>query len=106
MKRMMALLIAATALAGCGHDVYRKSDTTQAQYIRDEESCWTYAEAQPVAALGGDQAYSLNIAKQRKDIRSCMAARGYALAPKWPLGPYGTSPTAGPNPAAMPLATR
>ena len=106
MKRSMAMLVVATALAGCGHDVYRRDNTTQAQYIQDEEACWTYADKQPPAALGGDYAYSSNIEKERKDIRSCMVARGYILEPKWPAGPYGTGPTAGPDPSRMPLATR
>ena len=108
MLRLAAsLLIAATALAGCGHDVYRRANTTDTQYIRDENACSNYAEAQPPAVVGyTDQGYSLNIEKQRRDIRACMVARGYTLDPKWPFGPYGTSPTVGPNPAALPLATR
>jgi hypothetical protein len=104
--RITVILVAADALAGCGHDVYQRTGTTQAQYIQDEESCWAYAENQPPAALGGNQAYSLNVEKQRQDIRACMVARGYLLEPKWPFGPYGVSPLAGPNPAATPLNTR
>lgn len=105
MKRSMAVLIVATALAGCGHDVYERADTTDTQYIRDENSCFDYADKQPYAALGGDHAYEQNIAKERRDIRACMVAKGYVLKPKWPFGSYGTSPTVGPNPAETPLAT-
>jgi hypothetical protein len=106
MKRVITMLIMATALAGCGHDVYQRTNTTQAQYIQDENSCFNYAEKQPPAVVGyTDHGYSMNIEKERNDIRSCMIARGYTLEPKWPFGPYGISPTGGPNPAAMPLAT-
>jgi hypothetical protein len=106
MNRALTILIAVTGLSGCGHDVYRRADTTDTQYIRDENTCFDEAEEQPYAALGGEHAYSQNIAKQRKDIRACMMGKGYALQPKWPLGPYGTSPTTGPNPAATPLSTK
>src|SRR5579862_7432589 len=95
--RSALLFLAVAVLAGCGHDVYRRPNTTDTQYIQDENACYDFAEKQPYAALGGDHAYSQNIAKERKDIRSCMIARGYTLDPKWPLGPYGTSPTVGPN---------
>ncbi|MGZ5922845.1 MAG: hypothetical protein ACXWLT_13860 [Rhizomicrobium sp.] len=108
MKRIMTALVAVIALAGCGHDVYQRANTTDTQYIQDENACFNYAEEQPLAAVGGsahDQAYSMNIEKERKDIRSCMVARGYTLEPKWPFGPYGISQTRGPNPATMPLAT-
>ena len=105
-SRAIAILLAASALSGCGHDVYSRAGTTDTQYIADENACFAYAEKQPYAALGGDSAYQSNIAKERRDIRACMTARGYTLKPKWPLGPYGESPTTGPQPAKMPLATR
>lgn len=104
--RMMASFIVATALAGCGHDVYARANTTDTQYIQDQNACFAYADKQPYAALGGKEAYEQNIAKERRDIRACMVARGYTLKPKWPLGPYGDSPTTGPNPVQMPLSTR
>jgi hypothetical protein len=107
MKRNMVILAFATALAGCGHDVYEKPNTTQAQYIQDEDSCFAYADQEPPAAVGYVQGgYSLNVEKKRNEIRSCMVSKGYTLDPKWPLGSYGTSPTTGPDPAKMPLSTR
>jgi hypothetical protein len=105
MNRALIIPMAATLLSGCGHDVYRRADTTDTQYTRDENACFDEAEKQPYAALGGEHAYSQNIAKERKDIRACMTSRGYILQPEWPLGPYGSSPTTGPNPAATPLST-
>ena len=105
MKPITVILLAATALSGCGHDVYERAGTTDTQYIADENACFAYADRQPYAAIGGD-AYSLNVAKERQDIRACMQARGYTLEPKWPFGPYGESPTTGPNPAEQPLAAR
>jgi hypothetical protein len=104
---MMALLVAATMLAGCGHDVYERADTTDTQYIRDENACFDYADKQSPAAIGYvEGGYSANVEKKRNEIRSCMIAKGYALAPKWPFGPYGTSPTTGPSPAETPLSLR
>jgi len=101
------LLIVAPMLAGCGHYVYEKPNTTDAQYIQDENACFAYAEQQPPAAIGYVQGgYSMNVEKKRNEIRSCMIARSYVLAPKWPYGPYGTSPTTGSNPAEAPLSTR
>lgn len=102
----IVMLLTAAMLSGCGHDVYSRADTTDAQYIADENACFAYAEQQPYAALGGENAYQQNIAKERNDVRACMIARGYKLAPKWPRGPYGESPTTGPDPAKAPLATR
>lgn len=105
--RTIMALIVVTAIAGCGHDVYRRANTTDTQYIQDENSCMSYAEAQPPAVTGpAPGAYQSNIEKQRNDIRSCMVARGYTLDPKWPFGSYGTSPTIGPNPAETPLGLR
>jgi len=105
MKSVLAILIAAAALCGCGHDVYERPATTDTQYIQDWNACYAHAESQPYAALGGNGAYESNLAKERRDIRACMVARGYTLKPKWPLGPYADSPTTGPNPAERPLAT-
>ncbi|HZQ41592.1 MAG TPA: hypothetical protein VFA87_12380 [Rhizomicrobium sp.] len=94
-----------TALAGCGHDVYEKANTTDTQYVQDENACFTYADQQPFAAIGDTpDGRNLNIEKIRTEIRSCMIAKGYTLAPKWPFGPYGESPTTGP--ADMPLGLR
>ncbi|HXR94844.1 MAG TPA: hypothetical protein VN718_03140 [Rhizomicrobium sp.] len=109
MNRTTALLfisvIAATTLAGCGHDVYEKGNTTDTQYIQDENACFAYADQQPPAAIGyTPDGRSLNVEKERTEIRSCMIAKGYTLAPKWPLGPYGTSPTT--NPGEAPLSIR
>ena len=110
MKRVLVILIAATALSGCGHDVYLRDGTTDTQFIADENACFANAEGQPPAVLGGggphDHAYETNIAKARQTIRHCMIARGYSLQPKWPFGPYGESPTAGPDPAKTPLGLR
>lgn len=105
LKHAMALLLAATALSGCGHDVYARGGTTDTQYIQDENACFAYADKQPYAAIGGEGAHSANVAKERKDIRACMVAKGYTLKPKWPFGPYGESPVTGPNPAEAPLGT-
>jgi hypothetical protein len=107
MKRVIGILIVAPMLAGCGHDVYEKANTTDTQYVQDENACFAYADQQPPAALGYvEGGYSLNVEKKRNEIRSCMIAKGYALAPKWPFGAYGTSPTTGPSPADMPLGIR
>jgi len=100
-------LILAAALSACGHDVYSRADTTDTQYIADENACFAEAEKQPPAVAGyAEGGLQQNIAKERKDIRACMIARGYKLEPKWPLGPYGESPTTGPDPAKTPLSTR
>jgi hypothetical protein len=107
MRHPAAILIMAIPLAGCGHDVYQRADTSQAQYIQDENDCFASAEQQPPAAKGYVQGgYSLNVEKKRNEIRSCMEARGYTLEPKWPFGAYGLSPTTGPDPAKQPLETR
>ena len=105
-KRLTAALIVAAALSGCGHDVYERAGTTDTQYIADENACFAYADKQPYVALGGEGAYQSNIVRERKDIRACMIARGYALQPKWPFGSYGESPTTGPDPAKAPLGLR
>jgi hypothetical protein len=106
MKRSLTFLILATALAGCGHDVYKKPNTTDIQYVQDENTCFANADQQPPAAVGYvEGGYSMNVEKKRNEIRSCMEAKGYKLEPKWPAGPYGTSPTTGPNPADTPLST-
>ncbi len=102
-------MLLAAALSGCGHDVYTRANTTDTQYIADENACFAYGEGQPPAVLGGgpdDHAYETNVAKVRQTIRHCMIARGYTLKPKWPFGPYGDSPTAGPDPAKTPLGLR
>ena len=100
-----SLLILALALAGCGHDVYEKANTTDAELVQDENSCFGYAEMQPQAAIGYVRGgYQLNIEKERRDIHACMVAKGYNLKPRWPFGPYGTSPPTGYN-ANKPLDT-
>ena len=104
--RTMVFLIITAALAGCGHDVYERAATTGTQYVRDENACFAYADEGTPAAMGYViGGYQSNVAKKRNDIRSCMIAKGYTLEPKWPFGPYGTSPTVGPNPAETPLST-
>ena len=101
------LAVLVLALSGCGHDVYKRADTTDTQYIQDENACFAQADQQLPAAVGYvNGGYQMNIEKKRNDIRSCMIAKGYTLEPKWPLGPYGTSPTTGPNPADQILSTR
>ena len=106
-KRGIATLLTATALSGCGHDVYRRADTTDTQYIADENACFAEAENERPAVTGyAEGGLQQNIAKERKDIRACMIARGYTLEPKWPFGPYGESPTTGPDPAKNPLELR
>lgn len=106
MKWSMIILISATAVAGCGHDVYQRDNTTDTQYIQDENACFAYADQQPPAAVGYvNGGYQMNLEKKRNEIRSCMVAKGYTLEPKWPRGAYGTSPTTGPNPADVPLST-
>ena len=107
MTRVLAILLAATALSGCGHDVYSRAGTTDTQYITDANACFALADKQTPAVTGyAEGGLQQNIAKERKDIRACMVARGYSLQPKWPLGPYGESPTTGPDPARMPLGLR
>jgi hypothetical protein len=107
MKREVILVVVAIPLAGCGHDVYQRTGTSQAQYIQDENACFAYADQQPPAAVGYVQGgFSLNVEKKRNEIRSCMVAKGYTLEPKWPFGSYGTSPTTGPSPANIPLGMR
>jgi hypothetical protein len=106
MKRLLVLPIVAAGLAGCGHDVYERANTTDTEYIQDENACFADAERQPPAAVGYiNGGYQMNLEKRRTEIRSCMEAKGYKLEPKWPFGPYGTSPTTGPNPAEEPLST-
>jgi hypothetical protein len=62
--RTTASLIAATALAGCGHDVYRRANTTDTQYIQDENACSNYAEAQPPIETSGPWENSLARARR------------------------------------------
>lgn len=108
MKRFPFLLtLPLLGLSACGHDVYQRDGTTSAQYMQDENACFAYADRQPPAAVGYvEGGYSMNVEKERQDLRACMEAKGYSLQPKWPFGPYGTSPTTGPDPANGVLATR
>jgi len=90
----LTLLLLALPLAACGPVIYQRADTTKWEFAVDQASCWDYAEQQPPAVVSGgivaglgDGAKQANLYKARKDIRSCMVAKGYTVERGSPFGP-------------------